>query len=121
MIDDGVSLTLQFNLSGGFADRENAVFGSAASSNVGQTSVFGLRPYTVEEKFQMLKRMVARGQASLAPGVSFDTVKHEMKKPENDGLGIKELTSMLARKKMLKVAAPANDLKVKQPHLRPRF
>lgn len=125
LIDNGSPLTLQFNLRGGFADAANAVDTAATSaattSNVGQVSVVGLKPYTLEQKFDMLKRMIARGEASLAPGVSLDTVKHEMGKPENDGLGVKDMATVLAMKKMLKFPSPKAQLKVAAPVLTPRF
>lgn len=119
MLDEGSPLTLQFNLNGGFADAANALKATDTTSRVGQTSLFGLKPYTVEQKFDMLKRMIARGQVSLAPGVSLESVKHEMKKPENDGLGVNEMASRLAQKKMLKVAGMSATLKVKTPAYTP--
>jgi hypothetical protein len=122
MLDEGSPLTLQFNLSGGFADAANALHSSNTTNtrstvgqSQGQVSAFGLRPYTLEERFQMIKRMIDRGDMSLAGGVSFDTVKEEMRKPENDGMAVKDMVSRLAAKKLLKMAAPKVELKVKAP------
>lgn len=123
MIDDRVSLSSAFNVwsQGSSAGAQAAVATETDSrSTVGQVSLFGLKPYTAEQRFRMLKRMIEKGQVALASGVSLETVRHEMNKPENDGLAVKDLASKLAQKKMLKfVQAPASTLKVKQPGLAP--
>lgn len=126
MLHEGSPLTLAFNLRGGFADAANALLGSASAastaSNAGQVSLFGLKPVTLEQKFQQLKAMIRRGQIALAAGVSLETVKYEMSKPENDGLSAKDMASRLAMKKMLKFTlAPGASLKVPQPGLRMAF
>ncbi|MBU6474920.1 MAG: hypothetical protein KGL10_07240 [Alphaproteobacteria bacterium] len=111
LFDNGVSLSALFNAEqGGFgrgvSDRLNSARSNGEQAKTGQVSAFGLRPYTLEEKFQALKRMIARGKIALTARVSLDMVKHELKKPENDGLGVQEMVAALKEKKLLQMKTP---------------
>ena len=64
-------------------------------------SVLGLRPITLAEKLVTLKMMIAKGQIALSARVSMDTIKHELQKPEHDGLGISQIVNVLKEKKLV--------------------
>jgi len=89
---------------------------TAARSTAGRVSEVGLRPYSLEEKLLQLKRMMARGEVALSAHVSMDTIRHELQKPEHDGLGVRQMAAVLDAKKLTyKVRSPQN--KVKAPVL----
>ncbi len=119
LFDEGFSLSALFNgCQGKFnrntADRLNSAQSDSEQAKTGQVSAFGLRPYTLEEKLQTLKRMIAKGKIALPARVSLAMVKHELKKPENDGLGINEMVSVLKEKKLLQaIKVPAAVFKLK--------
>ncbi len=118
LFDEGFSLSALFN--GGqrqfgrnAADRLNSAQSDSEQAKTGQVSALGLRPYTLEEKLHTLKRMIAKGKIALSSRVSLAMLKHELKKPENDGLGINEIVDVLKEKKLLQaVKAPAAAFKL---------
>ncbi len=106
MFDEGVSLSSMFNaeragLGQNVAEQMKSGQSAAGQAKAGQVSAVGLRPLTLEEKLHTLKQMLAKGKIKLANRVSLDTVRHEMQKPENNGLGINELVEVLTKKKLL--------------------
>ena len=112
----GFSLSGRFNAET-FDDRTVAAseMSDSERSNIGQVSAVGLRPYTLEEKLQSLKRLIAKRDIALTAQVTMDAIRAEMQKPENDGLGVRQMAAVLKDKKLLRaVMAPQNVLKVPQ-------
>ncbi len=115
LLASGVSLAALFNEGQGGrgpagSDRLNSARANSEQAATGQAGVFVLRPYTLEEKLYSLKKMVLKGKISLGARVTFDMLKHELKKPENDGLGVREMVEHLKEKKLLQAYKPPQAL-----------
>jgi hypothetical protein len=121
MFDDGFSLAPLFNAGSAVFGRRaegrlKSGAGAEGEAKSGQTSLFGLNPIPLERKLQQLQQMIKQGKISLANGLSMDSLKHELSKPENNGLGVLEMVSHLKLKKMLSgPKAPAAAFKALAP------
>ncbi len=105
IIDDGVSLASSFNDVGSrLAHTASDRLSSAASSTAGNAGRIGaivLRPIPLAEKLHNLQRMIATGKIAVSTKASMEAIKHEMQKPEHDGLSLTEMVEVLAKKKLL--------------------
>src|SRR4051812_1280669 len=109
MFQDGVSLSAFFNAEGAAAGRTSELDSGQSDigkAKAGQVSLFGLRPVSLGEKLQHLKQMIAKGKVSIPSHVSLESIRNELKKPEHDGLGVKEMVSVLTEKKLLALKSP---------------
>lgn len=112
LFQEGVSLSGAFNAEVPRGTAEHDSGQRAGQSNVGQISEVGLRPYSLEEKLLQLKRMIARGDVALSAQVSMETIRHELQRPEHDGLGVRQMAAVLEAKKLTqKVKSLQNKMK----------
>jgi len=110
ILDAGVSLAVSFNdkARSGSGQANTESLGSGRTSTAGRVSAVGLHPHTPERTFEALKQMLKAGKIALAHGVSLDSVKHALHKPENKGLGVINAVAKLTKKeKLLKPALKA--------------
>ena len=114
LLSGSVSLSGLFNSEAGNDAselRSGEQLGSG-QSNAGRMGTMRLRPYSLEEKLMALKRMIAKGEIAFSARVSMDMIKSELKKPEHDGLGVKQMAAVLEEKRLvMKVRAPKQALK----------
>ena len=115
MFDGGVSLSDSFNaaqLGSGLVNTER--FGSGqsnASSNAGQVSagqisIVGLNPIPLAKKWAQIRQLILSGKLPAFKNISLETLEHELKKPEYDGLSADQMVLSLKEKKLLPTLKP---------------
>jgi hypothetical protein len=107
MLERGSSLSRTFNDARvrlqSVSKRLHSGQDETSSSDTGQSNqgVPALRPRTLEEKMNYLKRQIHEGKLVLAEHASIDDLRQELRRPEHTGIGADDMVKVLMESKLL--------------------